>query len=178
MEYMNSFIDTILNRKSVRKFLDQPVEKEKIELLLRCAMAAPSAENNQPWLFVVVNDRSLLDKLGQELPYSKMLLFAQVAIIICGDLKKALNDWEQDFWIQDCSVASENLLLAAESLGLGAVWTAVFPSQGRVKIVRDILDLPENIMPLNVIPIGYPAHKDLPLNKWHEENIHYNKWAW
>lgn len=176
MEYINDVIDTIQKRKSVRKFSDKPIEKEKIELLLRSAMAAPSAVNNQPWAFIVIDQRNLLDKLGQELPYAKMLLFAQAAIVVCGDLTKALDDWEQEFWIQDCSAASENILIAAESLGLGAVWTAVFPAQVRVKIVRDILDLPENIMPLNVIPIGYPAGHDSPINKWHAENVHFNKW--
>lgn len=176
MQYMNEVIEIILNRKSVRKYSDKPVEKEKIELILRAAMAAPSAVNNQPWLFIVIDDRNLLDKLGQELPYSKMLLFSQVAVVVCGDLNKALDGWEKEFWLQDCSAASENILLAAESLGLGAVWTAVFPAESRIKIVKEILNLPENIMPLNVIPIGYPAGSDLPINKWHEENIHYNEW--
>lgn len=174
---MNSVIETILNRKSVRKFSDKPVEKEKLQLILQAAMAAPSAVNCQPWFFVVIDERELLDKLGQELPYGKMLLHSQAAVIVCGDLKKALEDWEKDFWVQDCSAASQNLLLAAESLGLGAVWTALYPAQNRVKIVRDILNLPENLMPLNVIPLGYPAGHDNPINKWHEENIHYNKWG-
>lgn len=176
MSSANSVIETILNRKSIRKFSDKPIEKEKIELILKSAMAAPSAVNCQPWFFVVIDDRELLDELGRELPYAKMLVFAQAAVIVCGDLQKALDDWEQEFWVQDCSAASQNLLLAAESLGLGAVWTALYPAASRVKIVKDILNLPENLMPLNVIPLGYPAGHDKPINKWHEENIHYNKW--
>lgn len=176
MEHINETIETIFKRKSVRKFSDKPVEKEKIELILKSAMAAPSAVNNQPWMFVVIDDKDLLDKLGHELPYAKMLLTAQSAVVICGDMNKASDDWEQEFWVQDCSAATQNMLLAVESLGLGSVWTAVYPSKDRVEIVRNILNLPEHLMPLNVLPIGYPAGHDVSTSKWHEENIHYNKW--
>lgn len=176
MSIQNQAIDVILNRKSVRKFIDKPIEKEKIESILKCAMSAPSAVNLQPWVFNVIDDRALLNELAQNLPYSKMLLSAPLAMIVCGDIDKALNDWELDFWVQDCSAAAQNVLLAAEALGLGAVWTAVYPAQDRVKIVKDILNMPNNLMPLSVIPIGYPADHSAPTNKWNEENIHYNKW--
>ncbi len=176
MSIKNQAIDVMLARKSVRKFLETPVEKEKVDLILKSAMSAPSAVNLQPWLFNVIDDRNLLDDLAQNLPYSKMLLSAPLAIIVCGDIDKAANDWELDFWVQDCSAAAENILIAAESLELGAVWTAVYPAQDRVKIVKDILNMPANFMPLTVIPIGYPAGHNLPSDKWSDDKIHYNKW--
>ncbi len=173
--HTNEVIDNILNRKSVRKFLPDKIEQQKIEMILKAAMAAPSAVNNQPWCFIVVNDRDLLDTLGNNLPYAKMLLSAPLAIVVCGDLQQALNGWEEEFWIQDCSAATQNLLLAVESMGLGAVWTAVYPSENRIETVKNILNLPDNFMPLNVIPMGYPAGKNLPQNKWDETKVHYNK---
>lgn len=176
MSLNNDVINVILERKSVRKYLDKPVEKDKLELLLKSAMAAPSAVNHQPWVFVVVDDREILNEMAHNLPYAKMLLTAPLAIVICGDIDKALTDWEQDFWIQDCSAATENLLIAVEALGLGAVWTALYPADDRVKVVKDALNMPHNLMPLNVIPIGYPAGHDAPTDKWKPENIHYNKW--
>lgn len=176
MSYHNEALDAIFERKSVRKFIDKKIENDKLELLLKAGMAAPSALNHQPWKFILVDDRKLLDQLADKLPYAKMLSSAKAAILVCGDIEKALQDWEQDFWIQDCSAATENILVAAQALGLGAVWTALYPSIDRVNIARVILNIPENIMPLNVIPIGYPTGKEKPIDKWDASNIHYNSW--
>ncbi len=177
MENFNQAISNILNRKSVRKFLENKVEEDKIKQILEAAMAAPSAVNNQPWLFFVIDDRGLLDRLANELPYSKMLTTAPLAMVVCGDLELASEGWEQEFWIQDCSAATENILLAVEALGLGAVWTAVYPSEDRVEIVRNILNIPKNLMPLNVIPIGYPAANLHSQKKWDDSKINYNAWT-
>lgn len=167
-------IEVLMTRTSVRNFTDRAVEPEKVEQLLRAAMAAPTAGNKQPWSFIVVNDKDLLEKIGETLPYAKMTSSAPLAIIACGDLSKAYSGIEAEYWIQDVSAASENILLAAHTLGLGAVWTGVYPVRDRINAVRDLLQLPESIVPLNVIPIGYPAKTTTPKEKWKEENVHYN----
>ena len=154
----------------------QPIEKEKVDLLVKAAMAAPTAVNKQPWAFVVVDDRKVLDKLAAELPYAKMTAQAPLAIVVCGDLSKALNGETDRYWMLDCSAASENLLLAAESMGLGAVWTAVYPENDRIAKVRSVLSLPDHIIPFNLIPVGYPQHREEAKDKFKTENIHYNKW--
>ncbi len=169
--FENETLEVIHNRKSVRHFTDQPVSKKQIETLLRAGMAAPTAVNRQPWVFYVVSKREILDELSQKLPYAKMLSQAQAAIVVCGDMEKAGNLKDKDYWVQDCSAATENILLAAESIGLGAVWTASYPYDDRTKVVIKALNLPENHVPLNVIPIGYPTGEDMPKNKWKPENI-------
>lgn len=169
--YANETLEVIHNRKSVRHFTGEPVSKEQIEALLRAGMAAPTAANRQPWVFYVVTQRETLDALGEQLPYAKMLSQVGTAIVVCGDMEKAGNLKEKDYWVQDCSAASENILLAAESLGLGAVWTAAFPYDDRTAVVKKALNLPENHIPLNVIPVGYPTGEDKPKNKWKPENV-------
>jgi nitroreductase len=136
-------------------------------------MAAPTAVNRQPWAFYVVTERETIDALGEQLPYAKMLFQAQAAIVVCGDMEKAGNLKDKGYWVQDCSAASENILLAAESIGLGAVWTAAYPYDDRTKVVIDELGLPEKHVPLNVIPIGYPTGEDKPKDKWKPENINW-----
>jgi len=173
---MNQTLMTILNRKSVRKFSDQPVSKEQLETILRAGMAAPSAVNIQPWAFIAVTSREILDELNDRLPYAKMLRQSSAAIVVCGDLSKTNDAGYKDYWVQDCSAATQNILLAAEALGLGAVWTAVYHEQDRIDTVRDILNLPDHIIPLNVIPIGRPADDSPVKDKWKPENIHWDVW--
>ena len=169
--YENETLEVIHNRKSVRHFTNQPVSKEQIETLLKAGMAAPTAVNRQPWVFYVVTQREILDSLSQQLPYAKMLSQVQTAIVVCGDMEKAGNLKEKGYWVQDCAAATENILLAAESIGLGAVWTASYPYDDRTEVVIKALNLPVNHVPLNVIPVGYPTGQDLPKNKWKPENI-------
>lgn len=173
---MNETLNTIFTRTSIRKFTNEPVEKEKIELMLRAAMSAPSACNKQPWEFIAVTDEKTLNELGEKLAYAKMLIGARLAFIVAGNLAKALEGPGQIHWIDDCSAAAENILLAAHSLGLGAVWTAVHPGEDRIKPVREVLNLPETVIPLNVIPVGYAAENPEPKDKFKPLNIHYNKW--
>ncbi|MBS4062570.1 MAG: nitroreductase family protein [Bacteroidetes bacterium] len=168
---MNETLKVIHSRKSVRHFTDQAVSKEQIELLLQAGMAAPTAVNRQPWAFYVVTRRETLDSLSEQLPYAKMLSQAQAAIVVCGDMEKAGNLKDKAYWVQDCSAATQNILLAAESIGLGAVWTAVFPYDDRSKVVIETLKLPGHHIPLNVIPIGYPTSEDTPKDKWKPENV-------
>jgi len=166
----------ILERKSVRIYANKKVEKEDIETLLRAAMAAPSAVNAQPWVFIAIDDRQILDNLASQLPNAKMLSQAQAAIIVCGNMEKALQGEGREYWVQDCSAATQNILLAAESMGLGAVWTGVYPKKERVNIIQTEMLLPSHIVPLCVIPIGWQTGKDKPKQKYTEENIRWNKW--
>lgn len=169
-------MENILNRKSVRKYTNEDVKKEQLEMLVRAGMAAPSARNSQPWLFFVIDDRTILDNLAKQLPNAKMLLSAKAAIVVCGNLQKALEGDGREFWVQDCSAATQNILLAAESMGLGAVWTGAYPKKETVNIIKVELGLPEHIVPLNVIPIGWQTGEEKPKQKYTEENIRWNKW--
>ena len=161
---------------SVRSFTEQIVEQEKIEVLLRAAMSAPTAVNSQPWNFTVITQTEILKTLSDSLPYAKMAAKAPLAIIASGNMDKTLKGDAADYWIQDVSAAIENLLLAAHGLGLGAVWTGLYPINERVETVRNILGMPDNIVPLALIPIGYPDTDPIPKDKWNTNNIHWNKW--
>jgi nitroreductase len=172
---MKDTLTVISQRKSVRHFAAREVSDGQVEILLRAAMAAPSAKNKQVWAFVVINERASLDRLAALLPYAKMLLQAPAAIVVCGDVSQHTEESELN-WVSDCSAAAENLLLAAESLGLGAVWTAAFPYAGRVTAVREVTRIPDYIAPLCVIPVGYPAKAEPVKDKWLPEKIHYNQW--
>ena len=165
-------LNAIHTRTSIRSYTDKPVADAQIEKILKAAMAAPSARNNQPWRFYVVTDRAVLNQLAGGLPFAKMLDHAPLAIIVAGDTTAGDPEGEQIHnWVMDCSAASQNLLLAAHALGLGAVWTGVYPYQTRIDSVRAILNIPEHIIPLNVIPIGYPAEEPQPKDKWDAEKV-------
>ena len=170
----NVAIETIMTRTSIRSFTDQPVANETVETLLRAGMAAPTAVNAQPWHFVVVNERAKLDELAGTNRHGDMLRQAPLAIVVCGNMEKAMQGPGQAFWIQDCSAATENILLAAHALGLGAVWTGCYPIEERVATVSEVLGLPETIVPLCVIVMGYPNENPQPKDKWKPENVSYN----
>ena len=173
----NETLNTIFTRKSVRKYTDQKIEPEKINNLLKAAMSAPSAVNRQPWDFIVVDDKLVLEKIAKAMPYAKMTKNAAIAIVVCGNLKKALPGKAKDYWVQDCSSATTNILLAAHAQGLGAVWTGVYNDEKKVDKLKEILALPQHIIPLNVIPIGYPSKINLKDNsRFKEKSIHYNSW--
>ena len=167
-------LDNIATRTSIRDYEARPVEKEKIEKMLRAAMAAPTAMNKQPWHFVVVDQRNVLDALAGANPYAKMLKKAPLAIVVCGNTDKMIEGGGRDFWIQDASAATENLLLAAHAMGLGAVWTGAYPSEERCISISKVLSLSDNLVPLNMIVVGYPAEQPQPKQKFKEENISYN----
>ena len=167
-------LDNIATRTSVRDYEARPVEKEKIEKMLRAAMAAPTAMNKQPWHFVVVDQRNVLDALAGANPYAKMLKKAPLAIVVCGNTDKMIEGGGRDFWIQDASAATENLLLAAHAMGLGAVWTGAYPSEERCISISKVLSLSDNLIPLNMIVVGYPSEHPQPKQKFKEENISYN----
>jgi nitroreductase len=173
----NPAIENIMTRTSIRRYQkNQTISADTIETILRAAMAAPTAMNKQPWTFVVLDNRAALDSLAAKLEHGQMLNEASVAIVTCGDLSKAIEGDGQAFWVQDVSAATENLLLAAHALGLGAVWTGVYPIADRVKSVQDALGLPENVIPLAIVPIGRPIADQEPKDKWLEDNVHHNQW--
>jgi nitroreductase len=172
---MNDAISVIHSRRSVRNFTGQAVSMGLLDKIVRAGMAAPSAVNMQPWSFVVVTYRQTLDMLNDGLPYAKMLEKAGAAIIVCAIPEKAY-DGLKEFAVIDSTLAGENILLAAEALGLGAVWTAAYPYEDRMNVVRKVLGIPTNIIPLNVIPIGYPVGVDKPKNKYKPEYIHWQRW--
>ena len=172
---VDAVLENIHSRKSVREFTSEPVSDADIQTMLKAAMAAPTAINFQPWRFVVVNEREALDSLADQLPYAKMLKQAPLAIVVCGDTLW-MGGEENPFWPLDCSAATQNLLLTAEALGLGAVWTAAYPDADRCKAISDALGLPSTVKPLCVVPIGHPAGENQPRDKWKPENIHYGKW--
>ncbi len=167
-------LENIATRTSIRDYTNKPVEKDKVEKLLRAAMAAPTAMNKQPWHFIVVDRRNVLDALMDANPHAKMLRKAPLAIVVCGDLDKAIEGDGRDFWIQDASAATENLLLAAHAMGLGAVWTGLYPAEERCNAVKKVFALPDNIIPLDIVVIGYPAENPQPKDKFKEDNISYN----
>ena len=179
-----SAFEVIFSRKSVRSYTDQAVSDQQVEQILRAAMAAPTGMNLQPWRFVVVRDQAVKDALAGG--FNKMIAQAPVVFVVCGETTMMRKPWgqpdaeevemENGNWTADCAAATENLLLAAEALGLGAVWTACYPYEDRMGPAREALGLPDNVSPYCIVPCGYPAGDDRPKEKWKPENIHYDKW--
>ena len=170
-------INNIMTRTSIRQYTDEPVSKENVETMLRAGMAAPTAVNRQPWHFVVINSKEKLAELAGDNPRGGMLKQAALAIVVCGNMDKALPGPGQGFWVQDCSAATENILLAANALGLGAVWTGLYPDENRAASVAKVLKLPQTFIPLCTILIGHPAEHPQPKDKWKPENVSYNEFG-
>ena len=167
-------LHNILQRKSVRAYTDRAVSHEQLDTLIRAAMAAPTGRDMRPWHFIVLEGRHQLSPLAEQLPYAKMLAEAQAAVVVCGDM--SVTDKEGNpsrNWTFDCSAATENLLLQAEAMGLGAVWTGVYPYDERLEAVKQVLHLPDHLIPLNVIPIGYPKGNPQPKDKYDPAKVEY-----
>ena len=173
----NDVIDCIMTRTSIRNYTEKTISNDTIETLLRAGMAAPTAVNKQPWHFVAVTNSDKLEGLAIANPNAGMARKAPLAIVVCGDMNKALEGEARAFWIQDCSAATENILLAAHAMGLGAVWTGLYPNGERVKAVAELLKLPETIIPLCAIVIGYPDEQPAPKDKWLPENVSFNEFG-
>ena len=166
-------LDAIFTRRSIRKYADKAVPEGLVTDLLKAAMAAPSAGNEQAWQFIVIRDRALLDAIPKFHPYSAMLKYASVAVLVCGDL--TLEKFK-GYWVQDCSAATQNLLLAATAKGLGAVWTGVYPLEDRVAGMRRLLNLPEHVVPLALVPLGFPAEQPARADRFNAERVHKDRW--
>jgi nitroreductase len=167
-------LEALFKRRSVRRYTGEPVSDQAMETILRAAMQAPSAVNYQPWHFVVIDDRRLLDRIPDFHPYSSFLREAPVAIVVCGDLERDMLD--ASYWVQGCSAATENLLLAAHAIGLGAVWMGVYPRKERMEGLRRLLQLPDNLVPLNIVSLGHPAESPVQVDRFDPSRITRNVW--
>jgi len=166
-------LECIHTRRSIRKYLDKDVPDDLIKQILEAAMTAPSAGNQQPWQFVVITDRILLDKIPEFHEYAQMCKEAHLAILVCADISSLRHE---GMWEQDCSAATQNILLAAHALGLGAVWCGVYPRELKMKGFTQLLKIPEKIIPFSLIPIGYTTQKSGRVERYNKEKIHNNNW--
>jgi nitroreductase len=166
-------MEAILTRRSIRRYTGQSVETETVHELLEAAMSAPSAGNEQPWQFVVITERRLLNEIPKHHPYASMVPGAALAILVCGEPKREKH---AGFWVQDCAAAAQNILLAAHARGLGAVWLGIHPRQERAEAIGGLFGLPGDVVPLCLIAIGHPAEEKPPPNRYDLTRIHYNKW--
>ncbi|MFZ4741685.1 MAG: nitroreductase family protein [Bacteroidales bacterium] len=166
-------LEVILTRRSIRKYISKPITNDQVENLLKAAMYAPSARNEQPWHYIVINDRYILDKIIEAHPYANMLKEAALAIIVCADenIEKT-----EGYWVQDCSAATQNILLAAHAMGLGSVWLGVYPRKERILAIKTLFKLPENIKPLSIIAIGHPDEQKAMPKRYLKDRIHTNQW--
>ena len=167
-------LDMLLSRRSIRKYGDKNVEEHKLQAMLRAAMAAPSAGNQQPWQFVVIRDRHTLDRVCEFHPYAQMCHEAALAILVCGDTGLERHE---GFWVQDCSAATQNLLLAAHAQGLGAVWVGVHPREEREQALRALFQLPDGVIPFCLVAVGYPGEAKLPADRYQSTRVHHNSWG-
>jgi nitroreductase len=166
-------LEALLTRRSIRRYAPAPVPDSLITEILRAAMSAPSAGNQQPWQFIVIVDRHLREEIPSFHPYAQMVREASVAILVCGDLR--LESYP-GYWVQDCSAATQNILLAAHAQGLGAVWVGVYPKQERVARFQRLLGLPTQVIPLALVPIGIPAEHLPPANRFNASRVHRDRW--
>jgi nitroreductase len=166
-------LDAIHTRRSIRRYLDKPISEELIQKLLMAAIQAPSARNQQPWQFVVIDDRAVLAKIPPFMPNAAMAAEAPLAILVCGDV--ALEKSE-GYWVVDCAAATENLLLAAHALKLGACWCGVYPRESRMEGLRQLIGLPQNVIAHSLVVIGQPAEQIRAENRYRAERVHRNRW--
>jgi nitroreductase len=167
-------LEAILSRRSCRSYTDEPIAAEQIEQLLRSGMASPTACNQRPWHFVVVDDRDTLCRISDIQAYAPMLKQAPLAIVVCSDGGQA--DLSAPYWPQDCAAATQNMLIAARALGLGAVWLGIYPDAARVAGLRTLLCMPESVTPFCVVAVGHPAKPPRPIDRYEPERVHRNKW--
>ncbi len=168
---METLMDLMYARRTIREFTDESVTDEQVEAMLKAAMAAPSAQELQPWRFVVVRKRKMLDKLTEVHKYAHMLAKAPLAVVVCGDEKVS-----EKHWVEDTCVATQNLLLAATALGLGGVWISLYPKRKHQKYVRELLDIPEHLGVLCALALGHPAEKKPARTKYDPSYVHWEEW--
>ena len=166
-------IEAILSRRSISKYTYQQITQQIIDGLLTVAISAPSASNEQPWHFIVIRDREILNEIPILYHYSRMIEEASIAILVCGDLSKLVS---RGFWVQDCSAATQNILVAVNAMGLSAVWLGVYPRVDRVNGFRKMFNLPKEVIPFSLISLGYTEVKQSKVDRYKSERIHRNKW--
>ena len=168
-------LNSINSRTSTRKFNSEKISKEDLNKIIKSAFAAPSACNLQPWHFIIISDEDTLTHMADVHPYASMFRTATAGIIVCGDKNRTIKNHEE-FWTQDCSAATENILLAANSLGIGSVWTGIYPVKERCDYLKSYFMLPADIIPFSLIALGYPDEKKNILDKFDENKVHHDRW--
>jgi nitroreductase len=167
------FTDILLTRRSIRKYKTLEIEEDKMEAILKAAQYAPSAVNKQPWHFIVIDDREIFEKIMEIHPNAKMLSSANKAVLVCGDEELQHGD---GYWIADCGAATQNMLLAAHSLGLGSCWIGVYPREQRMEHISKLFSLPSHVKPFALVSLGYPdEEKSLP-ERYDESRVYRNHW--
>lgn len=167
-------LEAIMSRRSIRKYTGEPVAEEQIEVILRAAMAAPSAGNQQPWRFIVLKDRAVLNAAAETTPYGSMLREAAFGLVIAADTRDLKHD---AMWQQDCSAATQNALVAIHALGLGAVWLGFWPKMERVTPLKVALDMPEGVEPMAVLAVGHPAESKPPAERYDADKVRVDRWS-
>jgi nitroreductase len=163
----------ILKRRSIRKYSNKKLPKQVVNDLLKAAMYSPSAMNNQAWQFIVIDDRPKLDEVLKVITHAEMLRSAQTAILICGDLNLEKNI---DYIQQNCSAATQNMMLWAYGVGLGSCWIGVYPVQETVSGLQKLFNLPEHVIPISMVSLGYPAENPIADERFKTEKVHFNRW--
>lgn len=166
-------VDIIKKRRSIRSYKDKEVSDEDIYTLLEAAMLAPSAGNEQPWHFIIIDDKDIINKVPTIHPYSKMITQVNKAILVCADLNQTKYE---GYWTQDCAAATENILLKAVDIGLGTVWLGIYPDEDRVAKFKNLFKLPADIIPFALIPVGYPDQEKETPDRFDTSRIHRNRW--
>jgi nitroreductase len=166
-------MEALLTRRSIRRYARDPIPDALVRVLLEAAMSAPSAGNQQPWQFVLLTEARLRQEIPRFHPYAEMLRDAPLAVLVCGDLRL---ETFTGYWVQDCAAATENLLLAAHAQGLGAVWVGVYPKEDRVRRLRELLGLPDAVVPFALVPLGYPAERPPQSQRFNPSRVHRNGW--
>jgi len=172
---MEDILETIFKRRSIRVYERKKLEKETITKLLQAAMAAPSGSNSRPWEFVVVTDEEKINTLRKKVKYGNFN--APAIIIVCANLAIAQNESAYKYWVQDCSAATENFLIAAAGMGLGTCWVASYPKDNVMSVVRETLGIPEDVYPLNLIYVGYPAEEKQPRTQYEDSRVHWDTYS-
>lgn len=166
-------VDIIKKRRSIRSYQNKDVSQDKIDTLLEAAMLAPSAGNEQPWHFIVIDDQEIINKIPQIHPYSKMITQVKKAILVCADINHTKYE---GYWVQDCAAATENILLKAVDIDLATVWLGLYPNEQRIAKFKNLFKLPADIIPFSLIPVGYPAVEKETPDRFDKSRIHKNKW--
>lgn len=167
-------IETIYKRRSIRNYLDKNVEKDNLITLLKAATAAPSAANCQPWEFIVIDESEILSKLREKFVFARYN--APAAIVVCGNMKLSFKGLAQEMWVQDCSAAIENILIAATSIGLGTVWIGIYPHRSNIEQLKSILNIPEYVTPLGIVYVGYPAEEKEARTRYDEKRVYWQEY--
>jgi len=166
-------IEAIMSRRSVRQFTTEPITQEQLDIILHAAMQAPSAGNGQPWHFIVIQDRKTLDQIPNIHPYAQMLKEAPLAILVCGDEAETRY---KNYWMLDCSAATQNLLLATHAIGLGAVWLGIHPNEERIASIKKLIPSPDTVHPVSLVAIGHPREIPARVDRFRGDRIHYEHW--